>query len=381
MNITAPHKTSLFALVSLIVGITLHSALPSNIIVLFLIGSLIFLACIYYFKKTLFTLATKTYVIIFLLMSTAGYCLSTYHKQAWQERIAPLQAQSFSATGYVANIAPLTARPYMAAVYIAIQEIIQQSNTQSYRGTYLVNYMPIKSAPLVGSSAVITGIKPQKPSSSDFALFLYKNSILHQLFNRTDFATSVYSEPSLADFINRPRQYLAVWRSSFYKSYMTGLSKLSSLYAGLIFFGNKTPGSDDARMRFGYWGLAHFLARSGLHIVIFVLLITLLLRMLPLHSSFKYLLMLLICLLYDALSWSSVSFLRAWLLALLVIGRHFVAHNTMYLHLLCLSAIGILACNPCYLGAVDFQLTYALTFALTLFSSLLKTKSSLARKE
>jgi competence protein ComEC len=314
---------------------------------------------------------------IVMTMTTAGYCLTEFHAQRWQKLITPLKQQPFAVTGYVANVAPLAARPYMASVHIVIQSLTQEGNSNCYDGMHLVNYMPIKSAPPVGSDVSIAEIKPQQTRiTEDISLFLRKNNIIHQLFNRTDFATCTYTNSPSPSILQKPQQYGVAWRNRFYRRCTEGLSPLSKLYVGLIFFGNKEPGCDDVRMRFGHWGLAHFLARSGLHIVIFVLLITLLLRMVPIHSNAKHLLLFAVCLLYDALSWSSISFLRAWLLALLLIARHFIGRHTMYVHLLCLSAIGILAYNPCYLMAVDFQLTYALTFALTLFSGLLKTNTS-----
>jgi len=367
MNIPHAHKTLLIALVAFAAGLIVAEQPLSWALVALAVPLL---------ASVVLPAQHKTILLIGALMATAGYTLATYHTMQWTELTTPLQQRSFSIVGHVADVSPLSMRPYMAAVSIAIDQLTQAGNRHNYAGYTLVQYQPLRTAPAVGSVVAMAGIRPakQRAGNVDFTSYLRKNNIVHQLFNRADYALYTCRPPQNESWLSNPTSAMRLWRNQFYSRLTSGLSVTAKGFVGLMFFGCKEPKSEDVRDLFGRWGLAHFLARSGLHIVIFVLLLTLLLRLFPCHQRAKSLLLFVVCLIYDALSWSSVSFLRAWILALLIITRNLIGRHTSYLHLLCLSCIGILAYNPCYLTSIDFQLTYALTFALTLFSGTFTSK-------
>jgi hypothetical protein len=138
-----------------------------------------------------------------------------------------------------------------------------------------------------------------------------------------------------------------------------------------MFFGYSALHSDshsNIRELFGWWGLNHLLARSGLHLVMFILLFGFILSRIPLPFLCKHVLILMVIFLYTLLSWPSISFIRAIAMMVwytLCIGVWAAPHP---LHVVACITIGVLCYQPCYLMSLDFQLSFALTFTLALIS-------------
>lgn len=148
-----------------------------------------------------------------------------------------------------------------------------------------------------------------------------------------------------------------------------------SLYASL-FLGNKTYVSscyESIKEQFRRWGLSHYLARSGLHLVLIVALWVWFFRIIPAPFIHKQLGIALLVMIYAVLSWSSISFIRAlstfFLCKLCSSIWHHYYNN---LHLLTVTAFYLLLQNPLHIFYLDFQLSFGITFALA-WLHLLKT--------
>jgi ComEC/Rec2-related protein len=148
-----------------------------------------------------------------------------------------------------------------------------------------------------------------------------------------------------------------------------------SLYASL-FLGNKTyvhSCYESIKEQFKRWGLSHYLARSGLHLVLIVALWVYFFRIIPIPYIYKEFCIALLVLIYAVLSWSSISFIRAlstFFLCKICSGLwHHYYHN---LHLLTVTAFYLLIQNPLHIFYLDFQLSFGITFALA-WLHLLKT--------
>ena len=148
-----------------------------------------------------------------------------------------------------------------------------------------------------------------------------------------------------------------------------------SLYASL-FLGNKTyvhSCYESIKEQFKRWGLSHYLARSGLHLVLIVALWMWLFRIIPIPFVYKEFSIAFLVLIYAILSWSSISFIRAlstFFLCKICSGLwHHYYHN---LHLLTVTALYLLMQNPLHIFYLDFQLSFGITFALA-WLHLLKT--------
>ena len=145
---------------------------------------------------------------------------------------------------------------------------------------------------------------------------------------------------------------------------------------GLIFFGYKQNIEPNKLMAlrtlYLKWGLSHYLARSGLHIVILFGLLNFLLSFLYIPYRSKKIILLLFCLIYTVLSWTSISYLRALILIVLCMIAQLNKLQLSLLHLINLACFAILLWNPQQLFSLDFQLSFALTYSLILMNLLIQ---------
>ncbi len=197
-----------------------------------------------------------------------------------------------------------------------------------------------------------------------YGTYLLKEGFLASIF--------LWKNPDIK-IINHPAWSIRRWwwnlRNNTFQNIMAQLSPRAASYYSLIFLGKKDPDSTQRLRRiFNFWGLAHYLARSGLHIVLFILMWKFILSFLPAHLIIKRILLVLICGTYGALSWASTPFIRAFFSFLLSeIGMLFNC-SINFFHVLTLVCLLMLLFNPLQFFFLDFQLTFGLTFALSWFS-------------
>ncbi len=213
-------------------------------------------------------------------------------------------------------------------------------------------------------------IKPLAQTSANgnpsYADYLIKEHISSSIFLINSKPTTLINHPSWSI-----KRYLWRLRTTTYRAIKHKLTTLTSTYFGLIFLGNKQqPSIDQLRFTFNYWGLAHYLARAGLHIVFFIFIWTFFLSFIPINISFKKIFLIIMCIAYDLLSWSSLPFVRAYYSFLLTRIGELWGYQTNFLHLLTLMCLVFLVFNPMQLFFLDFQLTFGLTFTLVFLSQL-----------
>lgn len=206
-----------------------------------------------------------------------------------------------------------------------------------------------------------TNPENQKPSYQDY---LFKEGIVSSLFIAGGNQISTLHRSSWS-----MRRTLWKIRKTISASINAKLNPETRVYFNLIFLGNKhQENNTELREFFGYWGLSHYLARSGLHIVLFIIMWTYLLCMVPIHLFFKRLLLIVICVMYDLVSWTSVPFARAYYAFLLMKVGELLGLQINYLHILSLLCMSMLLFNPLLILFLDFQLTFLLTFILIIIS-------------
>ncbi len=136
----------------------------------------------------------------------------------------------------------------------------------------------------------------------------------------------------------------------------------SSLFLGAPV--EKTVEMDFLKQRFAEWGISHYLARSGLHVVIMLLLWQAVMRMIPLGIILKNIILLCIVGICTALSWSSVSFTRAIISYGITRFCLFGKVQVLALNTVALACIFVLCINPFHLFFLNFQLSFLLALAL-----------------
>lgn len=175
----------------------------------------------------------------------------------------------------------------------------------------------------------------------------------------------------------RPKRSINRWlnnqRNAILQQNYNNLSPHTFTLFGSIFWGKKELDAqemDPIKDQFKVWGIMHYLARSGLHVLLFVMLWAWLFALLPLPFFLKQLLMGMVMIGYHLLSWPSISFIRS--LAMFLLYKICLIRNLQInvLHLLALTCVSVLLINPHQLFFLDFQLSFGLTFALAWLTSL-----------
>jgi len=149
------------------------------------------------------------------------------------------------------------------------------------------------------------------------------------------------------------------------------LSQRGFQFFSSLFLGNRSyvkSSLEETNEQFKAWGIYHFLARSGMHLALFIFIWQAIFCLLPLPMIIKQIILSLFSCLYFALTWTSTPFTRSF--ALFLLNKICLFSKTPFhtLHYLTLVCFGFLLYCPLYLFFLDFQLSFALTFALAWFN-------------
>jgi competence protein ComEC len=160
----------------------------------------------------------------------------------------------------------------------------------------------------------------------------------------------------------------------------TKLSTPAFLFFSSLFLGNRScikVSLEETSEQFKIWGISHFLARSGLHLALFIFIWQMLSSLIPFSFGTKQLLFTTLSIIYFMLTWTSAPFTRAF--ALLIMHKLFLFLKIPFnlLHALSCVCLCFLLYCPLYIFFLDFQLSFALTFALAWFNQLINTKNEL----
>lgn len=223
----------------------------------------------------------------------------------------------------------------------------------------------------VGDIIQIKNVTFKKIENNSFNFYLAKEKIAATLF--VDKPNITILEHPLWS-LNR---FIAQLRNRVFIQLQHAIDKQTFSLFSSIFLGNRAAVKqymDKEKEPFKYWGTSHYLARSGLHLVIFGLIWHFILGFLPLLFFWKQVCLILLIGCYALLSWSSVSFNRA-LIMFFIAKFCLLAQNRLhYVHLITLATCLVLCLNPLQLFFLDFQLSFGLTFALAWFTHIQQHK-------
>ena len=202
----------------------------------------------------------------------------------------------------------------------------------------------------------------QNPSYSNY---LIKENILCSIFTKRLYAFKI-SSPNFCI-----KRWILNTKNLLLQNIRQKLSPKTFCYFSHIFLGNKKVApTKNLKNSFNLWGISHYLARSGLHILLFILIWGFLLNIFPFSIYLKKVFLLLVCVVYHLFSWTTISFARALYVFILSQTGKILDFQTNFLHLLTLLCLIILLFNPIQLFFLDFQLTFGLAFALGLLGKL-----------
>lgn len=231
-------------------------------------------------------------------------------------------------------------------------------------------YTHIKPMFKVGDLVNINNLVYRPPTQKEFALYLIKEKI----------GATFFCKSLIYKLEHRPKYSFKRWcahtKKRIIKKLRTQLSPYAFSLCSSLFLGYKEVDKQSLQIikeDFKLWGISHYLARSGLHVMTLIYLWYTVLQLLPLPYFLKEFLIFIFVLLYTLLSWSSVSFLRAFI-TFIAYKVCILAHLQIRpLHVLTLVCLYVLITNPLQLLYLDFQLSFGITASLLWFSELQQT--------
>ncbi len=250
------------------------------------------------------------------------------------------------------------------AITIAIDEIATENDTQKSNKLMLF-YIKCNNDIAVGDTVTFFDALCKKPSSDDFKRYQIKEQIIATSFdNNINYRIDHHPTWSLRHWLWNQKKQLLLGLEE--KLSPDGFRFFSSLFLGnRAYIKNELEKTND---QFKTWGISHFLARSGLHLVLFIFIWQAVFCLIPLPFLIKQIIMLLLSCIYFVFTWTSAPFTRSF--ALFIFSKICLFNKTPFnvLHYLILVCFIFLLYCPLYLFFLDFQLSFALTFALAWFN-------------
>ncbi|MFC1842847.1 ComEC/Rec2 family competence protein, partial [Candidatus Dependentiae bacterium] len=228
-------------------------------------------------------------------------------------------------------------------------------------GKYVSVYASKPHTLQIGDTVLIKNVKFKTPKNNGFVRYLIKQGI----------ATTIFANKLDYEIVYRPTYWLSRWLHGKKEAMLNSLkAKMSPRLFAIFssaFLGNKNiPKEENQNLRgkFREWGILHILARSGLHLVIFLILCEILLAFVPIYFYIKQIIIIVLSILYLLLSWPSVSFIRAFSVLILYKVCPFLKRKPDLVHIVTIICLTMLLYNPIQIFFLDFQLSFFLTLTL-----------------
>lgn len=183
--------------------------------------------------------------------------------------------------------------------------------------------------------------------------------------------------------LTQPHRYQQIINALKQKTFYSSCKYLSSLARNLytsIFLGKKAKShmTQENKHSFQVWGLSHYLARSGLHLMILVSILSFFLLAFPIPLQAKHICIALCVACYHLATFPSIAFIRALTMYALYIVCLLTKTPCCSLHILMLTCLATLIYNPLQLFFLDFQLSFAATFIIIVFYKFLQKQQTVA---
>jgi len=354
--------TFLFTL-SLILGI-LYKELDYNLMGPIVISILSIFLLVYLSKNPL-------QKIKYIILATAIFYLGGMrHKQQHENYklfFDKINNKTLDITTTINDIKPIEGKRYNFSILGKIKQAKNSTNKLKMKmgDKNLKIYTKTKPKINIGDTIIIKNLKLKAPKNNSFIKHLMKENIAITLFaNKLDY-----------EVIRKPKYSVQKWiftkRNQLFCNIKSKMPPITFGIFSSIFLGSKNIGKkslEKLKLRFKNWGILHFLARSGLHLIIFLLLCEFILKYIPLYFVAKQLILITIGIIYLFLSWPSLSFIRAFGAFLFYKISPILNRKPDLPYIIMLICFAMLLYNPIYLFFLDFQLSFGLTFALSFFN-------------
>jgi|SaaInlStandDraft_4_1057021.scaffolds.fasta_scaffold07062_3 competence protein ComEC len=358
-----PIPIMIYPLAAFICGIALHRKIILFAIFIFIITTIILLKKFHQTNlslcKTIFLCAT---------FFCAGIALITLQTKLYDKKLESITNKKIDIIATVIQKEPYPIARHKESLILQIKKIRRDQDETFIpanfkmiiylqQATQICEFDMIKIKQIeIRNNSTKTSLT-KKPSFKDF---LKKEGFLTSLFLSN--IEHEILQPPLRSF----RKTLSELRTKIISSLKQKLKPISFYFFSTIFLGNSQYNNKllSQKKYFSFWGILHYLARSGLHIALFILLWKWLLSFFPLPVFFKHLFLIFLCATYFLLSWPSISFIRALSIFLLFEIGTLCWYQINVFNLLLFTGFIILLLNPTQLFFLDFQLSFSLSIAL-----------------
>lgn len=315
------------------------------------------------FASSLFLCQKKGLALCIIMLFSIGHIRLQQTLSLHKKTIEQIQKKT-TITGDVSSIEKAQHKQYRYSTLIRVSHYFENNQKLPYNTPWNLQCYS-KHCPKieVGDTIEITSLNLNTKTKDSFCSFLIKEGIHATAF--LPFNTiNVINRPlfSLSRSIHQARTHLI--ENIKKKCSNTTLTLISS-----IFLGNRLYVKEqysELKELFCNWGIVHFLARSGLHMVIFILFLQFILQWIPMPFLIKQLILIFLSLVYAILSWQSISFARAFCSFLWYKISHICGLQTDVVHIIIVLSCLFLMCNPMLIFFLDFQLSFGLTAILAI---------------
>lgn len=353
----------------LVVGIICQSFLITSLLLPFL--SIAIIAIL----STQASLYRKYYsLILFLFAYSIGSFVYQNQLNKYEQFYSQIKNNSVDIIGTVIDIATNSHATMKTTLTLRITHIkITHSKQWESTNKSILIYTNNCDKLCIGDNIMLTNIQFKKPKNKDFALYLIKQKIIATLFIN-QVAYTLRHRPSFS--FNR---WIFNQRKQLFNNIRKKMSSKTFILFSSLFLGNRATFKEKIQSlteQFKKWGISHLLARSGIHLTIFIFTWKTILYLLPFSFILKQYILTILSMIYFFFSWPSISFARAFSIYLLYQLCNIAKKPIHFLHLFFLTCFLFLILNPMQLFFLDFQLSFSLTFVLAWFNQLYQRKHS-----
>ena len=309
---------------------------------------------------------------LYIMLYISAYCFGafSYYKTLDTQTTfcTYVQGRCFDITGTVTDIRRIPQSHMRYAITLQLTKMYSSHDLISYDTNHeaIILYCTELKGMRVADTIQIHNVQFRKTANKEFMRYLLKEHII----------TSAVLNKNQVDLIKRPiyswSRFLHEYRNKLLHQFRRSMDRETFFAFASIFLGDPFAKKKEETLKgqLKIWGLFHYIARAGLHLVIFVSIWMFILSLLPVSWFLRQLLMIFLCCVYFMLTWPSIPFNRAFFTLLLVRSSGLLRIKTYTVPvLLCIACITLMTC-PLALFALDFQLSFGVTFGLAWFNEM-----------
>lgn len=370
--------------VSCILGIVCASLLPTTSYLYLLLAvtgiTVVLTSLIYilYLQKIYFYT-----VIACLSLFIMGFYRYHFFVHKYTELKQQLVSKQACYTGTVQAVEQTTHKYYRHSLTLRIASIKHDLLTPVINNPgYILKYYYNTQVPVTpGDTLSITSTINY--STNPFEKYLLKESVLAHVFTKSlDYKHCTNTHTTMQTINNNIKRMLAHTQYRMIQNLKAHLSPLTYTLFSSLFLGLK-PTHEHYRQSIKtactQWGIVHYLARSGLHIVLIITLWSMIIAVLPLPYSIKQVMLMGFVVIYYIFTWPSISFIRAFITFMLYKLCLFTSRPAHSFYAVTLTCLIVLLYNPLQLFFLDFQLSFGLTAVLAWFNEVRVCKINLIK--